>query len=230
MTLFRRSAPVHDFTAPAGIDPCSERGCEQHTAVPCAYRDKRGRTCRWTLCPAHWSLVGGVVYCRRHSSTITALGASARGGALPEVDDRGPSLVNFVAESIADRVVALLEGVALPGERVSREPQVTVIYDQNRRRRWERSWKLLDDTGVNIKVSLQVPEDGAGDALVDARVGSGVVARGVPPWITRRRLGQSVAPEVDRDQRELYATFMLDHLSAGVHRQRAIDRAALPVA
>lgn len=220
--LFRRHPP--EFAKPIGTLPCSERECSSHTAITCAYRDRRGRQCTAAFCAEHRSMVGGVVYCRRHASTITALGANADAGSLPELENRGASLVDWVADAINDGVVAMLESTARDGETVKPEDEVTVIFDANRRRRWERSWKLIENTGVSLKVSLQVAAD-ADDALVDARVGTYVVARGVPPWVTRRRARVEVTGQVDVAQRELFRQFFLSHIASEIRQQRADEQA-----
>jgi hypothetical protein len=150
------------------------------------------------------------------------MGEAAQAGALPEVDNRGPSLVNWVHAAINDGVVALLEDAARYGETVKTDAEVVEIFDQKRRRRWERSWKLIESTGISLKVSVQVSAD-TDDALIDARVGTYVAARGVPPWITRRRTGLEVDSEVDAEQRELFKQFFLSHIAEEVAQQRAED-------
>ena len=207
---------------PIGTLPCSERGCADQTAISCAYRDRRGQLCGMPFCSHHWAMVEGSIYCRRHGGTVTALGSASQSGGLPEVDNRGPSLVNWVAQAISGGVEELLQAAAREVESVKTETEVSVVFDQNRRRRWERSWKLIENTGVNLKVALQVAED-EDDALIDARVGSVVVARGVPPWIARRRAGQQVDSQADLNQRELFRRFFLDHIAAEVTLQRAAD-------
>ena len=52
------------------------------------------------FCPEHWSRVDERVYCRRHASNIVALGRNIEAGAMPDLENRGPSLVNFVANKI----------------------------------------------------------------------------------------------------------------------------------
>ncbi len=220
MTLFRRRPRPPEFASPAGTMPCSEPGCVNRNAATCNYRDRRGHACDSAFCADHRSTVGGVAYCRRHGGLVTALGPNVELGALPEIDNRGPSLVNWLAAELSGGVVATLRRVASPSETVQIDTTVAVIYDNNRRRRWERSWKLLESTGVTLKVCIQVAEDDD-DALLDARVGSVVVARGVPPWVARRRAGQHVSDEVDSDQRELYRQFFFDHINAEVARQRS---------
>lgn len=165
-------------------------------------------------------MVGGIVYCRRHAGTITALGERADSGGLPDLNNRGPSLVSWIAADLSTSVEALLSGYARGNERVKADSEVTVIFDQNRRRGWERCWKLVESTGVNLKIGVRVAEEGD-DALVDARVNSSVVARGVPPWITRRRQGQTVTPQVDIEQRDLFRRFLMGHIAAAVDQLRA---------
>jgi len=216
--LFRRRPT--EFASPIGALPCSEHGCSNETAITCAYRDRRGRACSMAFCPDHWSMVGGVVYCRRHAGTILALGPGTEVGALPALENRGPSLVSWVADEIGPEVEELLRATAHDGETVKAEHEVSVIFDHKRRRRWERSWKLIEPTGISLKVSLTVKED-ADDALIDVRVGSKVIARGVPPWIARRRAGLGAGAQVDADQRELFHRFFIDHIAEAVAKQRS---------
>jgi hypothetical protein len=220
MTLFRRRPT--EFASPIGVLPCSERGCNHETAITCAYRDRRSRTCEVAFCPAHWSMVGGVVYCRRHAGTIVAMGQGVDASAMPEVENRGPSLVGYVADEIGPEVEELLRAAANPNETVKFEKGVAVVFDHKRRRRWERSWKLLQPTGISIKISLTVKED-EDDALIDVRVGSAVIARGVPPWIARRRAGLGVGGQVDADQRELFHRFFINHIAEAIAHEREAD-------
>lgn len=221
MPLFRRR-PTPEFASPKGTHACSERGCTHTNAVACVYRDRRDRTCGIPFCPDHWSEVGGVVYCRRHASTITALGAGVDPATLPELHNRGPSLVSWVADDLNAEIEELLRSVARPNEEVRTERDLVVFIDHQHRRRWERGWKLMQSTGISLKVALTV-SDGDDDALVEVRVGSNVIARGVPPWIARRRAGLGVEGQVDQDQRELFHRFFINHIAEEVALQRSSD-------
>jgi hypothetical protein len=222
MPLFRRrpteAAPPPP--PPVGTLSCSEQGCNNATAITCAYRDRRSRPCPMAFCPDHWSMVGERVYCRRHASTIVALGRNTEAGAMPDLENRGPSLVNFVASKIGPEVEALLRAAAHPGETVQSESEVSAMLDHERRRRWGRSWKLLEPTGLSLKVSLSVTE-GEDEAHIDVRVNSNVVARGVPPWIARRRAGVRVDSQVDADQRDLFHRFLINQIAEAVAKQRS---------
>jgi hypothetical protein len=220
MTLFRRRPT--EFASPIGVLPCAEQGCTNETAIMCAYRDRRGKACEAAFCPNHWAMVGGIVYCRRHAGTIQAMGLDAEWGVLPELENRGPSLVSWVADEIGPEVEKLLHDAAHEGETVRVETEVAVVFDHKRRRRWERSWKLLEPTGMSLKISLTVKED-EDDALIDVRVGSAVIARGVPPWIARRRAGLGVGGQVDADQRELFHRFFINHIAEGIAYERKDD-------
>lgn len=221
MPMFRRRPT--EFASPTGTLPCSEHGCGHQTAINCAYRDRRGRDCPAAFCSEHWSMVGDVVYCRRHASTIIALGPDVELGAMPALENRGPSLVNHVADEIGPEIVELLRGAARDGETVKADSEVSAIFDHQRRRRWERSWKLIEPTGISLTVSLTVNE-GEDDALIDVRVGASVIARGVPPWIARRRAGLAVGGQADTDQRELFHRFFINHIAEAVALERAPDR------
>lgn len=165
-------------------------------------------------------MVGGVVYCRRHASTVTAMGPSTQGAGYPELENRGPSLVSWLADELTVEIERLLAAVATTTERVVTEHELGVVFDQKRRRRWERSWKLIESTGITLKVTLSVNENGD-DGLVDVRAGSNVIARGVPPWVARRRAGLTVDDQVDAQQRELFHRFILDHIAREVAVLRA---------
>jgi hypothetical protein len=217
MPIFRKRPT--DFASPVGTKPCSAQGCTNMTAITCAYRDRRGRSCSVAFCRQHWSLVGGVVYCRRHAGTIVALGDQTEAAALPELENRGPSLVSWVADDLTADIEELLRATARDGEAVKTEHEVKVIFDHRHRRRWERSWKLIERTGISFKVALTVDEE-EDDALVDVRVESTVIARGVPPWIARRRAGLSVVGQVDQDQRELFHRFFINHIAEEIATRR----------
>ncbi len=224
MAIFsRKPKPVSD--AAVGTLVCQARGCINHTGLQCGYVDKRGRTCAGIFCPTHRGVVNGVVYCRRHASTVRALGENAHDRlALPDVDNRGPSLVNWIAGELDRRVRALLVSVAHGDERVLIDSDVSLAYDHKRRPRWERSWKLVETTGLVLKIAIHVDE--REDALVTVRVGNEMVAQGVPPWIARRHSGEDLDPDVDRLRRELFYRFLEENISEAVSRLR--DRADHP--
>jgi hypothetical protein len=217
MKIFgRKPAPP---SLPVGTELCQARGCANYTALRCSYIDRRGRRCGGVFCPAHHELIDGAVYCRRHAGTIRAIGDAAHDTrSLPDLGNRAPSLVNWIAQDLDDRIRTLLESVRRPQEKVLVDDEVAMAYDHQRRPRWERSWKLIDATGLVLKVSIQV--DDREDALVAVRVGHEMVAKGVPPWISRRGDQVEANSPVDRSQRQLFYRFLEENITAAVHRLR----------
>ena len=183
--LFRRSRSAVPAPSAASVPVqstgvvCKVAGCSNDTAQPCSYRDGRGRSCRAVCCPDHGASTGGKFYCRRHAGILRAVGAEAtQHGGLPDVDNRAPSLVNWIARDLDANVQRLLSGAAKAGESVIADDTVHVARDFNRKARWEQSWRLVDHTGLILKVTIQVLEEN--DLLVRVHVGSGVIADGVP--------------------------------------------------
>jgi hypothetical protein len=214
--------PIARFPATEGDLPCRSRGCANHTAVLCHYVDRRGRRCDTSWCPNHWATVGGIVYCRRHAGTIAAIGYFDHPSGMPDVDNRAPSLVNWVARDLDAFVAATLVQSATQGETFVREPVVSTHADRSGGRRYERGWKLVDHTGLRLVVAVFLVE--GEETTVRVRVGSGVVAEGVPPWIERHRRGVEVTEETDRNQRALFYAFLQKHIVAAVRANRAVDQ------
>ncbi len=227
MSLFRRRSDTATLDRPIADDAtllCNSRGCGKSDALPCSYRDRRSRACTSAFCQEHATVVGGLPYCRRHGSTILALGRNAKDPLThPDVSNRAPSLVNWVANDLDAPTREILTRLAREGERVLSDQEVTLVHDQYRTPRWERSWRLVDHTGVIVKITVMVSDED--DALVRVRVGSDDVVRAVPPWIERRRRGLQTTPDVDASQRRIFYRFVEENIAATAERQRlANDR------
>jgi hypothetical protein len=216
------SPPIARFPTTEGDLPCRARGCLNDNGVLCHYIDRRGRRCDTAWCPHHWATVGGIVYCRRHAGTIAAIGYFDHPSGMPDVDNRAPSLVNWVGRDLDAFVAATLVQSATQGETFVREPVVSTHADRSGGRRYERGWKLVDHTGLRLVVAVFVVE--GEETTVRVRVGSGVIAEGVPPWIERHRRGVEVTEETDRSQRALFYAFFQKHIVAAVRANRAIDQ------
>ena len=195
------------------------RACANHTAQPCAYRDRRERSCSTTICPAHGILLGGNTYCRRHAGTVQAIGELARDqSGRPDIDDRAPSLVDWIARDLDKDIRTLLARAARPGQSVLADDAARLKHDFRRNARWERSWRLVEHTGTVLNVTLHVAA--ADDSLIHVRVGTETVADGVPPWIARRRDGQDVEAAIDISQRRLFYRYLEETISEAVARFR----------
>jgi hypothetical protein len=183
-------APGSDQAQPHGALACSERGCPRHDAVVCSYIDRRRRPCPTAWCTDHRLLLAGRPLCRRHHRILAAAAPDEFQTlvALPDLDNRSPSLADYVGDALQPRVLELLNALRRPGteDQVAGEP-VHVIHAGGGARRWDRTWKLFDHTGVHAKISVEVDE--GHDPEVWVRVGHQVVAQATPPWIERRRQG-----------------------------------------
>jgi hypothetical protein len=226
-SLFRRRrpeppAPPPPEPEPTGID-CSVPGCPNSDALNCEYRDRRGHLCTLSFCPDHGVVINGVPYCRRHASTVRAIGSLATDpNGLPDLDDRTPSLVNWIARELDGHIRAQLEAAAREGESVVTDDTVHLSRDSNRNLRWERSWRLVEHTGLVLKVGIHVSEEN--DALVRINVGSEMVADGIPPWIARRRMGEEVDVAIDVAQRQLFFQYLQESITKAVAEFRESDR------
>lgn len=175
---------------------CSESGCPSGSGASCSYVDKRGRQCRTAWCSEHGFLVERQVYCRRHASTITALGDGEAVAGLPDVDNRAPSLVNWVGREVDMPLRDVLFARAPdPSCRLVVDRVRLVLVPGSPERRWVRSWKLVDDAGIVTAVSLDVEE--SRDSEISVRIDTRLIGRIVPPWIEARRRGAPLDAAAD---------------------------------
>lgn len=197
---------------------CAAPGCAKETAVRCAYRDRRERQCTAQFCAAHSVILDGVAYCRRHAGTVQAIGDLAtQMVGRPDVDDRKPSLVNWIARDLDSTIREMLTRAMRPGEKVLADSVVRLTRNGLRRVRWERSWRIVDHTGVVLKVVIHMSEDDEG---VHVGVGNELAADAVPPWIARRRGDADVEAAIDISQRERFYRFLEENISEAVARFR----------
>jgi len=202
---------------------CSARDCPNHTGEACAYVDRRQRVCGTAWCPDHQSVVAGNVYCRRHAGVIGALQGQPQ-LVMPDLENRAPSLVNWVGRDVEQVIQDIVTGYRseLGTDRLIADPVQLVFLGAERARVWERSWKLVDHTGWNLRVALEVDE--LRDTEVAVRVGRNVVARMTPPWIDARRRGEVVAPEVDAAQREEFYRGIAAAVASAIEHELAVRR------
>ena len=210
-----RAAEIVDIV---GTEPCTEQHCSSRAGVHCSYVDRRGRMCTTAWCRDHRSLVEGAVYCRRHASTMTALGGRAVVPAsLPDVDFRGASLVQWIGTDLDPGIRDLLSTHSGPGDTLIADTVVSGINDRELGRRWERGWRLLANTGIKLKVTVHVREDD--DATIHIQINGMPVLQGIPPWISRRRKGLTVSDEVDAAERGLFYSFLNEKMALAATRQ-----------
>ncbi len=215
-------APVAVFSRPTGAAACGAAACLRIDAVRCYYVDGHGHRCATTWCADHWNAIGGIAYCRRHANTIVALGDSVGDPlALPDLDNRGPSLVNWVFRDLDPLVRDILDASIAADQHAVRDSAVTVVIDRDRKRHWERSWRILDVNEEALR-TVAVCVDAHDDATVHLLVDGMLVASGVPPWIDRHRRGVEVTQGVDLTQRQIFYSFVIDHIHARMLSRRVV--------
>jgi hypothetical protein len=145
---------------------------------------------------------------------------------MPDIGTRAASLVSWVAREVDADVRALLlaEPWDAPAELVT-DPVYLVFTGGDRRRAWERAWKLVDRGGRRLRVSLLV-EEGA-DAEVAVTVNGTVVERLAPPWIVQRAHGPLPPPEVDVERRKSFNRRILGVVSRGMEGEGPANPAAI---
>jgi len=203
----------------AGVLPCSERGCESSLGESCGYVDRRGRACGTAWCPDHQSIVGGVVYCRRHAGVVNTLASAAETTAMPDLENRAPSLATWVSRDVEQVIQGIVtrHSATLGTDRLLSDPVHLAFIGPERLRVWERSWKLVAHTGWSLRVALEVDE--ARDTEVAVRVGRNIVARMTPPWIAARQRGEALSGDDDAAQRRAFYAELVDVVAREVEAE-----------
>ncbi len=216
------AARLHAALREEGTRPCTEGGCEATTGMACAYIDRRRRRCQTAWCPEHRLVLGERVYCRRHAGVISAISVAdpIATNTFPDLDNRAPSLAAWVARAIDGDVWAILleELGNEAGGQLLADPVSLCFQGPERRRAWERAWKLVTHTGVARRVSVVVEE--TDDSAVLVKVGRDVVDRGVPPWIEHRRNHRRVSDEDDARERQAFNARLVAAIREAMLKER----------
>ncbi|MHB8717478.1 MAG: hypothetical protein ACYDAC_01105 [Candidatus Dormibacteria bacterium] len=220
--MFRRHRDQPEVVAAPGREACREPGCGRHDGTRCSYVDKRNRHCATTWCGEHARLVDGRSYCRRHASTLLALGREENVAGLPDLENRAPSLVGHVGDDLDGFVRELFARQAPPACRIVTDPVRLVLTPGGRTRRWAKTWKLADHRGIVSRVSIEVDE--AEDPRVAARVDTELIGSGVPPWIEHRRRGETVDVVTAERERRGFAASMARSIELVLTHQEALPR------
>lgn len=202
-----------------GAQPCSEPKCESVGGMQCAYVDRRQRRCESAWCHVHQQVAYNAVYCRRHAGIINALGPDHGLVPLPDLDNRAPSLANWVGRELDGPIRDLLE-THYPGSALN--ATAVVSGGSWRERVWSRSWKLISEVGVDVWVNISVAE--ADDSVVKLVLDGRTVAEVTPPWIEARRHGMVVDPQVEAESRRRFNELLLEDLDAAIVATKAAPK------
>jgi hypothetical protein len=163
----------------SGALPCSQPGCTALDALPCAYVDRRQRECPTAWCGSHRHIAFNAICCRRHVGIIEALGADHPDLPLPDLDNRAPSLANWVGRDLDTPIRTLLQ-TGFPGQTMNVTSMVSGGSWHDRT--WGRSWKVISPQGVDCSVSVTVLE--ADDSTVRVAYDGKGILEVTPPLNT----------------------------------------------
>ncbi len=201
-----------DASLASNAPVCFAPGCGVDQVLRCSYVDRRQRHCPTTWCGTHRRAFLSMVYCRRHVSVVAALkddpGISR---SMPDLENRAPSLANWVGRDLDAPIRALLE-THFAGQRTNDSQLVS--GGSRRERTWGRSWKLISSQGVDLSVTMTVPE--ANDSVVRITYDGKVVSEQTPPWIEDRRAGKATEFAADLEGRRAFYGRIVDGLDAAM--------------
>ena len=190
---------------------CTKPECGAPDLSRCVYVDRRQRQCTTWWCADHRHTVFDAIYCRRHAGIIEALGPNHGDLSLPDLDNRAPSLANWVGGDL-DTVIRTLLETGFPGQTLNTSSMVSGGSRQERS--WGRSWKVVSPLGVDCSVSVSVLE--VDDSVVRVAFDGREILAVTPPWITARRRGLTMDVETDRQDRNDFRERILEALEEAV--------------
>lgn len=154
--------------------------------------------------------VGGTALCRRHAGIVQGITTGASEEiSLPDLDNRAPALVNWVARDLDATIQELLDRYR---DDLHVSSTSVIPAGHQSLRSWGRHWKLFSHTGVSTRVSLVVREH-EDDTIIIA-VDETIIAEEVPPWIASRSRGEALTAIEDAGRRLDFYT----RIGARLHR------------
>jgi hypothetical protein len=203
---------------PSGRVRCTEHGCTQPVAIRCVYADRRQHVCGTTWCIRHGAMFNDDAYCRRHAGTVAALSNGFYQLALPDLENRAPSLVGWMSGELDAPIRAALEAAAPNADStLVADPVRLITAGTALPRCWGRAWKLVDHLGVVHQVSIEVEEEA--QAVVRVRIDNDLIGRSVPPWIERRTTGTGPTNDNDLASRRAFNLALARSVEAFLSRE-----------
>ncbi|MDX6338740.1 MAG: hypothetical protein QOG05_6080 [Streptosporangiaceae bacterium] len=190
---------------------CTEGKCLSGAATHCSYVDRRQRECGTAWCLVHQQIVFGKVLCRRHARIVTAVGPMWHSRVLPDLENRAPSLANWVCSQLDGPIRALLArnfgsqtlSVSAVGIGVSR-----------RDRMWGTAWKVVSPQGIDLSINAIVSEADPNTVLV---MYDGLLFRELAaPWIEAHQTGSALDSVTDVAAQQRFVAGILEDLEVAV--------------
>jgi hypothetical protein len=219
MTPFDRVWKLRQaWRRPSGRERCTAQGCRQSVTIRCVYADRREHVCGTTWCIRHGAMFNDNMYCRRHAGTVAALSNGFYQLALPDLENRAPSLVGWMSDELDASIRAALQASARGAEAtLVADPVRLTVPGPESSRCWARAWKLVNHLGVVHQVSIEVEEDA--QAVVAVRVDNDLIGRSMPPWIARRPLPAPATEDEDAAQRTAFNAALARSVEAFLSRE-----------
>jgi hypothetical protein len=195
--------------------------CKREDAAECSYTDRRGKRCGLSWCPDHQKSILGMCYCIRHGNTVSALELWEGGGEsrrldtaklakLPDVKNRAPSLVYWVALAIDSQVREIMAAACgVRSDQVERSA-VKSFIGRGQMDHWITTWNP-DGPGRNAAVSVEIGEMRPTEVVIN--VNGQPVTKGVPPWVTHHENLERVDAETDDRERKDYFAGIVEAIS-----------------
>jgi hypothetical protein len=202
---------------PSGRMRCTEQGCHQAVTIRCVYADRRQRICGTTWCIRHGAMFNDSAYCRRHAGTVAALSNGFYQLALPDLDNRAPSLVGWMSGELDAPIRFALRASAPDADTTLVADPVRLTSPGTSPRCWARAWKLVDHLGVVHQVAIEVEEDA--QAVVGVRVDNDLIGRSMPPWIEHRQAVGAMTPGEDAAARSAFNQALARSVQAFLGRE-----------
>ena len=194
----------------------------------CSYVDRRPYPCAQPVCARHRRAIGGAPFCLRHAGVMDAIGVDPLSlMRKPNLDNRAPSLVAWVARDIDSVLREMLTTAGNPGDSVITEVIRPIVAADGVGQAWRRGWRIVRaDRSTRLLVGIEVTESRDDEVLVTVQVDT--VAAHVPPWITARRRGDVMSPAEARDLRSGYYQYLLGKIAKAAAKTLGIPLMPVP--
>jgi hypothetical protein len=194
---------------------CTEGKCLSGAATHCSYVDRRQRECGTAWCLVHQQIAFGKVFCRRHARTVTAVGPMWHSLVLPDLENRAPSLANWVGSQL-DRPIRALLARYFGSQTLS--VSAVGIGVSRRDRMWGTAWKVVSPQGIDLSINAIVAEGDPNTVLV---IYDGLLFRELAaPWIEAHQAGITLDSATDVEAQQRFVAGILDDLEVAVQKTK----------